>query len=87
MTGVATYSRAAVASSDHSSADRDSNNRSNNDSRTNVHTAADQHTRPDQHALGAAQLRDDRRELAHRVARHRDVAEAQTLAPLEEQLA
>lgn len=52
-----------------------------------VHTAADQHPGADQNALGPAKLRDDRCELAHRIARHRDVADAQALAPLEEQLA
>ena len=50
-------------------------------------TPADEHASPDRVALGPAKLRDDRRELAHRVARHRDVAEPEALATLEEELA
>jgi hypothetical protein len=67
--------------------DSGSNGRAH-DASTDGHTTADEHAaRPDQNALGPAQLRNDRRELAHRVARHRDVADAQALAALEEQLA
>jgi len=43
--------------------------------------------RPDEDPLGPAQLRDDRRELAHRVARHRDVAQAESFPALQQELA
>ena len=49
--------------------------------------AADEYSRSDQNALGPAQLRNDGRELAHRVARYGDVAESEALATLKEQLA
>ena len=38
-------------------------------------------------ALGPAKLRNDRRELAHRVTGHRDVAEPEALATLQKKLA
>ncbi len=50
--------------------------------------AADQHgPGTNEDALDPAQLRDDRRELTHRVARDRDVADAEALATLQKQLA
>src|SRR6185503_19179974 len=53
--------------------------------------AADEYTGadggPDEDALGPAQLRDDRRELAHRIAGHRDVADAEALTALQQELA
>ena len=54
-------------------------------------TAADEYAAPDpradEDALSPAQLRNDRCELAHGVARHRDVAQAEALAALQQELA
>lgn len=50
-------------------------------------TAADQHASADADPLGPSQLRNDRRELAHGVARYRDVADTEALSALEEELA
>ena len=57
--------------------DRGTDN-SGTDSAEDKYAGADPHA--DEDALGPAQLRDDRRELAHRIAGHRDVADAQALA-------
>ena len=52
-----------------------------------THADAQPYAPTDEDALGPAQLRNDRREFAHRVTRHGDVADAETLAPLDEELA
>lgn len=71
-------------SSHHGGSDRPTDDRG-------ADTATDEYAGPDrspnEDALGPSQLGDDRRELAHRAARHRDVADTQALAALEQELA
>ena len=74
-------------------ADRSTHNggteRVTDDERTDdAHTdTAGDHAGAVEDPLGPAQLRDDRAEFAHRVAGYRDVADAETLATLDEKLA
>jgi len=69
---------------DHRRSDRRTDN-SPTDPTEDEHACTDPN--PDEDPLGPAQLRDDRRELAHRVARHRDVAEAEAIASFQQELA